>query len=134
MAVVDDLAPLLVALRAPASGFTGVGLDERDGRVIFTAQLAAFDDDGAVTDIKEQELALGAVADFDDAERNRALARALVATWQEVLDSVSRAVWQRLHPRDLVPADLVTLGNCEIEIDFRKALRAKKRLGKLLVP
>lgn len=134
MTVVDDLKALLCHDLRPAGSmamFSGVDVQVRDGALVFKARILSFDDNGA-RDIKEQDCSFGDVADYDDDARNRALCAAFAVVVTEALTAMTPGAFEVLMPVDFVPKDLATLGNCETQADFEKALRAQKRLGKHL--
>ncbi|MDP2344140.1 MAG: hypothetical protein Q8O67_24495 [Deltaproteobacteria bacterium] len=134
--VVEQLKPILCqGVRPPGSCgmFSGVELIDREGSLIFTVQTIVFDEGGSITDVREQECFFGKIADYDDDARNLALAEALIVVVGEAVAALKVDDWQLVMPVDLVPRDLVTLGNCDTQAQFEKALRTKKRLGKYLV-
>lgn len=115
-----------------------VGALERDDNLFAVLQLILWDLDAAtgtrtVRDIKEQEVYFVPESCRDSRARVAAYVRAWTAVLEETLTALGDAealAWSM--PHELVHPSALKLARAETEEDFKKALRAKSRLGGLL--
>ncbi len=103
---------------------------EDDAKLV--VRLILFDEhDGAIRDIKEQELHLGKIWLYEDAERVQEMLHAMQEVLAEVM-SKPLEMLEGLMPHDVMPRDLLKLKKARTRADFAKAMRARSRLGALL--
>lgn len=123
---------------SPQCELVFVGAMERDDNLIAVLQLFIYDVDEAtgerrIRDIKEQEVYFVPESCRDSRARVAAYVRAWAAVLEEVLTPLGDAeVLSWSMPHELVHPSALKLARAETEEDFKKALRAKTRLGGLL--
>lgn len=118
-------------------GATGSWVRGSEPAAVVTIRSLSWDTDpttgaSSIRDIKEQEINMGWPVYYEDAERVAAFFAALGAIITE-LGARGVDVLDTLMPADLLRADVLALRRASTVADFDAALRAKSRLGSLLL-
>jgi hypothetical protein len=118
-------------------GATGSWVRGSEPAAVVTIRSLSWDTDpttgaSSIRDIKEQEINMGWPVYYDDAERVAAFFAALGAIITE-LGARDADVLDTLMPADLLRADVLALRRASTVAEFDAALRAKSRLGPLLL-
>jgi len=135
--VTDVLRETLPA-GSPYCELVAVEAIPRGDDILAVLQLILFDIDPAtgdrsVTDVKEQHVYFVPESCRNSRDRVAAFVRAWAAVLTETLTTLGKAdVLAGLMPHELVHVSALKLARAETEDDFKKALRVKSRLGKLL--
>jgi hypothetical protein len=101
-----------------------------------TLQLVTWDikgpDERSIRDIREQELCLLPAEAYEEPDRIEPFVRGAAAALQEVFEQISVEALDSLLPHDLVDSRVLGLRRARTADDYKAALLAPSRLGKIL--